>query len=296
MTIRRRHWLTAFIIALVLHGSLILLLWEPAESGAANLGVGGMEISFGMAGGAPGTTEVPPPQKETVDAPETEPVEPVETPPVETVETAEVMEPVEESEPPEPVEVEAVEPPSAETVPVAEVKPKTEKAKVPKKPEPPKETQAVEPEPAPAPQPPKEIASTPPVKEVEPQAPSIAGSAGKSGTEKTSNTGSGKDKASGGRPGSSDSYFARLQAWLEQHKEYPSSARRRRHEGTAVLNFTMSRNGEVIEARVLRGTGYASLDEEVMNMIRRASPLPPFPDDFDDARLTLSVPVRFQLH
>lgn len=296
MTITRRHWLTALVAALVAHGSLIGLLWEPAESGAANLGIGGMEVSFGMAGGAPGASEVSAPETETLDAPETETVEPVETPPVETLETAEVTEPVEAATPAEPLEIEAVEPPSAETVPVAEVKPKTEQAKVPKKPEPPREVKTVEPEPAPNPEP-KEVAATPPPRTQPPaQAPSVAGSAGKSGTQQSTNSGSGENTSSGGRPGSATSYFAALQAWLEQHKEYPVAARRRRSEGTALLNFTMQRDGRVVQAKILRGTGSGVLDEEVMRMIRRASPLPPFPDDFPQSELTLSVPVLFQLH
>ncbi len=285
MNIGRRHWLAAFALALVAHGSLVLLLWKPAESGAANLGVGGMEVAFGTAGGAPGATEVPPPEVEPVDAPETDAVEPQETPPLEVVEAVETA---------EAVEVEAVEPPVAESIPVREAKPNTVTARIPKKPLPPREVKAVEPKPAPAP--PKEVAAKPPADRPSTSAPSVAGSDGKSGTEKSSNTGDGKDTSSGGRPGSADSYFARLQAWLEQHKEYPLSARRRRREGTAVLNFTMDRSGAILEASILRGTGHASLDEEVMRMIRRASPLPPFPGDFTDARLTLSVPVQFQLH
>lgn len=296
MNITRRHWLAALVTALVAHGSLVALLWEPAESGAANLGIGGMEVSFGMAGGAPGASAVSAPETETLEAPETETVEPVETPPVETVETVDVTEPVEAVTPAEPIEIEAVEPVSAETVPVAEVKPKTEQAKVPKKPEPPSEVQAVEPEPAPNPEP-KQVAATPPPRSQPPsQAPSVAGSAGKSGTQQSNNTGSGKSSSSGGRPGSSQSYFARLQAWLEQHKEYPTSARRRRSEGTALLNFTMQRDGRVVQAKILQGTGSGVLDQEVMRMIRRASPLPPFPDDFREDQLTLSVPVLFQLH
>ncbi|MBO6948071.1 MAG: energy transducer TonB [Rhodospirillales bacterium] len=302
MSIRRKHWLVAFLVAVLAHGSLILLLWEPKESGAANLGVGGMEISFGMAGGAPGATAVAPPEAKTVDAPEKDVVEPVEPPPVET---AEVMEPLDAIEPPEPIEVEAVEPPNAETVPVAEVKPKTEAAKVPTKPTPPKEVQpetakpveVAEPESKPEPVAPKEVASTaPPQAQPSTQAPAVAGSAGKSGTKKSANVGSGDNASSGGRPGSADSYFARLQAWLEQHKEYPSSARRRRQEGTAVLTFTMNRGGEVLAARIQRGTGYKALDEEVIKMIERATPLPPLPDDFAQGELTLSVPVQFQLY
>ncbi|MEX0693414.1 MAG: energy transducer TonB [Rhodospirillales bacterium] len=286
MTIRRKHWLAAFLFALLAHGSLVLMLWKPAESGAANLGVGGMDISFGMAGGAPGAEEVSAPETKTVEPVETKTETPPETIPDTPVETVEVA---------EPLEIEAVEPPTAKTVPVAEVKPKTETAKLPKKIEPPKPPKPVEAKPAPAPQPPKEIAT----REPEPAKPerkaSVAGSAGKSGTQQSTNVGNAASTSSGGRPGSSNSYFALLQAWLEKHKEYPASARQRRNEGTAILSFTLSRDGTVKAASVVQSSGSALLDREVMAMIRRANPLPPFPDDFSEQQITLSVPVQFQL-
>ena len=286
MTIERKHWLTAFLFALLAHGAFVLVLWKPAESGAANLGVGGINISFGTAGGAPGAAEVSAPETKTVEPTETKVETPPETIPDDPVETVEVT---------EPLEIEAVEPPTAETVPVAEVKPKTETAKLPKKIEPPKLPKIVEPKPAPEAEPPKEIAEKEPEPAKPTQKASIAGSAGKSGTQQTANVGSGDSTSSGGRPGSSNNYFSLLQAWLERHKEYQAAARQRRNEGTAVLTFTISRDGNVSEAHVVKSSGSSLLDREVMSMIRRANPLPPFPDDFTEKQITLSVPVLFQL-
>ncbi|MBO6519754.1 MAG: energy transducer TonB [Rhodospirillales bacterium] len=302
MNIKRRHWLAASLVAFAAHGALILLLWEPSKSGAADLGKGGMEVSFGMAGGAPGAVDVPPPVARAVEVLETQTFEPAETDPVD---------PIEAAEPVPPLEVAAIDPSVDGTVPVTEVEPRAETAQVPRKPQPPREVEPARPEPSPEvstertvePRPEQEVAArtaTQPREETaaepsnEPR--SAAGSGGNSGTEKFANTGSGSTASAGGMPGSAKGYFARLQAWLERHKEYPVSARRRRREGMAVLNFTMSSDGEVLAARILRGTGVAALDEEVMRMIRRAAPLPAFPDDFDQSRLTLSVPVRFQLH
>ena len=302
MSIRRRHWLAAVFVAAVVHGSLILLLWEPTRSGAANPGVGGMDVSFGMAGGAPGATAVAPSAAKAVDAPEKDVVEPVAPPPAET---AEVTAPLEAAEPHDPQEVEAVASSSAEAVPVSEVTPKMELAQVPTKPTPPREAKSETAKPVQAATQgtateaaaPKEVASTEPHQaQTSTDATTVTGSAGKSGTKNAANVGRGENTSTGGRPGSADSYFARLQAWLEQHKEYPSAARRRRQEGTAVLTFTMNRGGDVIAAWIQRGTGYRALDKEVIRMITRAAPLPPLPEDFAQDKLTLSVPVQFQLY
>lgn len=62
-----------------------------------------------------------------------------------------------------------------------------------------------------------------------------------------------------------------------------------------MLTFTIHRDGNVSTARVARSSGSSVLDKEVMNMIRRANPLPPFPDDFKEQQITLSVPVQFHL-
>ena len=289
MTISRRHWLAAFLFAALAHGALVPMFWKPAQSGAASLGVGGMEISFGMAGGAPGANEVTAPETEPLEAREVETAEPRETAP-ETMplETAEAVavEPTPEPEPVEPV--------VPETVPVKEVTPRFEKLKPPKKPKPPKPVVEAPPKPAPPPPAPREAASEAPAPQ-QARAPALAGAAGKSGTQQTAHTGSGTSRSRGGLPGSSNSYFALLQAWLEKHKEHPSTARRRRSQGTAVLNFTLNRDGSVQRARIERSSGSPVLDREVLAMIKRATPLPAFPADFERDVITLSVPVQFRL-
>jgi periplasmic protein TonB len=51
----------------------------------------------------------------------------------------------------------------------------------------------------------------------------------------------------------------------------------------------------VLAAALERGSGHADLDEEVLALIRRADPLPPFPPDLAQDRLELVVPVQFSL-
>jgi protein TonB len=281
MTIKRRHWLVAALVALTAHGALVLTLWKPADSGAANLGVGGMEISFGAAGGAPGANEVTAPETKPVETREVAaetPPEPVAAEPVETVEAA------------EPLEKAPTPPKVADAVPVEEVKPRLEKLKPPKKPRPSEITKLL-----PSAAPPRETAAAEPAPQETARKPQISGAAGRAGTQERANVGSGSETSSGGLPGSSNSYFALLQAWLEKHKEYPAQARRRRDQGTAVLTFTLVRDGTIEAANVTRTSGSVQLDQEVLAMIERASPLPPFPANFDRQRITLSVPVQFQL-
>ena len=87
----------------------------------------------------------------------------------------------------------------------------------------------------------------------------------------------------------------RLAAHLERHKRYPYMARSRREEGTVVLRFIMNREGEIIESYVDQGSGSFLLDREVEDMLRRAKPLPPPPDDVAGNRLELVLPIQFAL-
>ncbi|TCZ65551.1 energy transducer TonB [Roseicella aquatilis] len=93
----------------------------------------------------------------------------------------------------------------------------------------------------------------------------------------------------------SPNYVAQLFAALERHKTYPPEARSRRVQGVAMLRFRMRRDGTVVGYRVERSAGDASLDDAVVAMIQRASPLPAPPADLPGDPIELTVPVRFAL-
>jgi protein TonB len=80
---------------------------------------------------------------------------------------------------------------------------------------------------------------------------------------------------------------------LERHKRYPHEAQRSRHEGITYVRFTMSRDGRVLAARIERGAGIASLDQEGLDLLQRAQPLPPLPADQPGESLELIVPIQF---
>ncbi|MEM1344165.1 MAG: TonB family protein [Pseudomonadota bacterium] len=55
MELERRHLLPAAGVAAVVHVAVaVAVLWAPPKTGAAGAGVGGIEVSMGAAGGAPG--------------------------------------------------------------------------------------------------------------------------------------------------------------------------------------------------------------------------------------------------
>lgn len=80
---------------------------------------------------------------------------------------------------------------------------------------------------------------------------------------------------------------------LERHKRYPAEAQRSRHEGITYIRFVMSRDGRVLSARVERSANIASLDQEGLDLLQRAQPLPPLPADQPGESLELIVPIQF---
>ena len=100
---------------------------------------------------------------------------------------------------------------------------------------------------------------------------------------------------SGGALGEEADYLARVRAWLERHKRYPSRARLLRQEGTALLYLAMDREGKLQAYEVRQSTGHELLDRALVAMIRRAQPLPRMPDSMTRSRLEVIVPVEFVL-
>lgn len=96
-----------------------------------------------------------------------------------------------------------------------------------------------------------------------------------------------------GRQG--DAYGARVRAHLEAHKIYPRGARRLRQTGVATISFVIDREGRVLTSRIVSSSGVATLDEEALTMLVRASPVPPPPPGVPGARIQMRTPVEFSL-
>jgi periplasmic protein TonB len=82
---------------------------------------------------------------------------------------------------------------------------------------------------------------------------------------------------------------------LQEFKSYPREARLHNEQGVVLLAFSIDRDGHVTSRHIVRGSGYADLDAEVLALIERAQPMPAFPPSMTEAQLSLTVPIRFSL-
>lgn len=91
------------------------------------------------------------------------------------------------------------------------------------------------------------------------------------------------------------SWYKSLSLHLNKHKKYPHEARKKGHEGTANVSFTLDRSGKVISAQLDKGSGYDLLDKEAIEVLNRASPFPAPPSDMPSLTISLTQPIQFRI-
>ncbi len=92
-----------------------------------------------------------------------------------------------------------------------------------------------------------------------------------------------------GRSDNSANYPGIVRAHLVRYKQSPNGAR---GSGVATVTFTLDSNGRVTSARLAGGSGNPAYDQEVVAMVRRATPFPAPPDG---KGRSFTVPVRFEV-
>jgi periplasmic protein TonB len=89
----------------------------------------------------------------------------------------------------------------------------------------------------------------------------------------------------------SNAYNALVFGHLQRFKRYPMTA----HgvSGTVLVRFALNRTGEVISSEVSKSSGNDVLDHEALDILRRASPFPPFPAAKPGTQDSYIAPVNF---
>jgi len=86
-----------------------------------------------------------------------------------------------------------------------------------------------------------------------------------------------------------------LAAHIEHFKHYPTGARAQGEQGIAKVAFTIDHQGRLLTSRIVQSSGFAELDQETLEMLVRAQPMPKPPGEMQDRELSFVVPVRFNI-
>lgn len=87
------------------------------------------------------------------------------------------------------------------------------------------------------------------------------------------------------------SYFALIKRQIELVWDYPNEAQRKGITGQLTLRFQISRDGNLMNVRLINGSGYNVLDEAALQAVKSAAPYYPFPVTID--RETLPILANF---
>ena len=91
------------------------------------------------------------------------------------------------------------------------------------------------------------------------------------------------------------SYATLIKGKIGSQWRYPSAARDRLIEGQLMVLFSLVKQGEVIEIKVINPSGYPVLDEEAVRAVKTAAPFPPFPDHVTVKRLNIQASFDYRL-
>lgn len=90
------------------------------------------------------------------------------------------------------------------------------------------------------------------------------------------------------------SYFTNLKRKIEGVWNYPEESQMRGETGRLFLTFTLNREGDLEEIKLLDSSGYTRLDDEAIRAIRVASPFNPFPESWELERLNIRASFEYR--
>ena len=88
-----------------------------------------------------------------------------------------------------------------------------------------------------------------------------------------------------------DERFSKIQKAIQKHHKYPKRAQKMRHQGVVEVSFLYKKDGTVRDVKVIKSSGYETLDEAAVELINRAAP------DFPtlDRDYVIKIPVSYKL-
>ncbi|HEF5017698.1 TPA: energy transducer TonB [Campylobacter coli] len=93
------------------------------------------------------------------------------------------------------------------------------------------------------------------------------------------------------------SYQALLMAHLTKFKKYPQEAIIQKQEGVVRIRVSIDESGNVLSKELKKSCPYAVLNDEVLSLFKRASPLPKPPKEMlkDGEKISFVMPIDYNI-
>ncbi|EAH5455377.1 energy transducer TonB [Campylobacter jejuni] len=93
------------------------------------------------------------------------------------------------------------------------------------------------------------------------------------------------------------SYQALLMAHLTKFKKYPQEAIMQKQEGVVRIRVSIDESGNVLSKELKKSCPYAALNDEALNLFKRASPLPKPPKEMlkNGDKISFVMPIDYNI-
>ncbi|HED7248405.1 TPA: energy transducer TonB [Campylobacter jejuni] len=93
------------------------------------------------------------------------------------------------------------------------------------------------------------------------------------------------------------SYQALLMAYLTKFKKYPQEAIMQKQEGVVRIRVSIDESGNVLSKELKKSYPYAALNDEVLSLFKRASPLPKPPKEMlkNGDKISFVMPIDYNI-
>lgn len=91
-------------------------------------------------------------------------------------------------------------------------------------------------------------------------------------------------------------YLGSLKKQLEKGKNYPSTARRLKQEGTVRVRFTIQADGKVENVEISESSRYSALDKSALEAVEKMGRFQPIPGILNKKSWRIEIPIQYKLN
>ncbi len=90
------------------------------------------------------------------------------------------------------------------------------------------------------------------------------------------------------------SYNQYLVSYINKYKTYPRIAERLKQQGVVVSKIVISKDGKLLDVIINKSSGFSTLDQGTVKLIKSLAPFKPLPDHFK-SNYEVSIPIEYIL-
>lgn len=91
------------------------------------------------------------------------------------------------------------------------------------------------------------------------------------------------------------SYYKLISSRIDQRIRYPANVVKESKEGMVYISFVLHRDGGISDVAVVEKSKDPRLDKAAFDGIWQSIPFPPFPSEVKEKKVTLYLPISFEL-